>query len=89
MVVVRLARGGAKKRPFYRMVVTDSRSRRDGRYIERIGQFNPLATGNEDKLRLNRERLTYWLGVGAKMSDRVTSLVKEWDNNAANVSTAS
>jgi len=74
MVVIRLARGGAKKRPFYQVVVTDSRNARDGRFIERIGFFNPLATGQAEKLRLNAERYAYWVAQGAQPSDRVASL---------------
>lgn len=77
MVTIRLARGGAKKRPFYSVVVTDSRNARDGRFIERIGFFNPVARGQEERLRLNMERLTYWIGTGAQASDRVAQLVKE------------
>lgn len=77
MVTIRLARGGAKKRPFYNIVVTDSRNRRDGRYIERVGYFNPVATGQEQRLTLNGERVQYWLGQGAKASDRVAKLLKE------------
>lgn len=77
MVTIRLARGGAKKRPFYHVVVTDSRSRRDGRYIERLGFFNPIAAENEGGLRLDHERIAYWLGQGAQTSDRVASLIKQ------------
>lgn len=77
MVTIRLSRGGAKKRPFYHIVVTDSRNKRDGRYIERIGFFNPVAVGGEEKLRLDRERADFWLGKGAKASDRVASLLKQ------------
>ena len=76
MVTIRLARGGAKKRPFYHIVVTDSRNRRDGRYIERVGFYNPIATGQEEKLRVNQERVAYWIGQGAQTSDRVAKLVK-------------
>jgi len=76
MVTIRMARGGAKKRPFYHIVVTDSRNRRDGRFIERIGFFNPIASGNEERLRVNRERVDYWLSKGAQASDRVASLLK-------------
>lgn len=76
MVTIRLARGGAKKRPFYNIVVADSRHRRDGRFIERIGFYNPVATGNEEALRVNRERLAYWQGVGAQLSETVTKLVQ-------------
>ncbi len=81
MVTIRLARGGTKKRPFYHIVVTDSRNRRDGRYIERVGLFNPIATGNESPLRIDLERIEYWLGQGAKASDRVSDLVKEYRKN--------
>jgi len=77
MVVIRLARGGAKKKPFYSIVVADSRMRRDGRYIERIGFFNPVARGNEVKLSLDNDRLAYWMGQGAQASERVVSLVKQ------------
>lgn len=76
MVTIRLSRGGAKKRPFYHVVVTDSRFPRDGRYIERLGFFNPVASGAEEKLRLNVERIEYWRSHGAQLSDRVASLVK-------------
>ncbi len=79
MVTIRLSRGGAKKRPFYHVVVTDSRSRRDGRSIERLGFFNPIARGGEVRLNLDRERVDYWLGQGAQASDRVASLLKEHD----------
>ena len=77
MVTIRLSRGGVKKRPFYHVVVTDSRNRRDGRYIERVGFFNPLAKGAEVRLRLNQERLQYWLSQGAQTSERVASLMKQ------------
>ena len=76
MVVIRLARGGAKKRPFYNIVVTDSRSRRDGRFIERVGFYNPIATASEEGLRLSTERISYWQDRGAKLSDTVAGLVK-------------
>jgi len=78
MVVIRLARGGAKKRPFYRVVVADKRCSRDGRYIERLGHFNPVAQGNEIRLQLNMERIEDWIGKGAQTSDRVHALLKEW-----------
>lgn len=77
MVTIRLARGGAKKRPFYHIVVTDSRNKRDGRYIERVGHFNPIAADSEAKLAVNQERVAYWLGHGAKASDRVAQLLKQ------------
>ncbi len=77
MVTIRLSRGGAKNRPFYHVVVTDSRSGRDGRYIERVGFFNPLARGNEERLRLDSERVEYWKSNGAQASDRVAKLIKD------------
>ncbi|MGW8311319.1 MAG: 30S ribosomal protein S16 [Thiogranum sp.] len=77
MVTIRLARGGAKKRPFYHVVVTDSRNRRDGRYIERIGFFNPVAKGQEVRLNIDTERAAHWVGKGAQTSDRVAKLLKE------------
>lgn len=77
MVTIRLSRGGAKKRPFYHVVVTDSRNKRDGRYIERLGYFNPVASGSEARLKLDRERMDYWLGQGAQASERVSQLIKE------------
>ncbi len=77
MVTIRLARGGAKKRPFYHIVVTDSRNRRDGRYIERVGFFNPVAVGQETPLKIDRERVDFWVARGAKPSDRVSSLLKQ------------
>lgn len=83
MVTIRLTRGGAKKRPFYHVVVTDSRNRRDGRYIERLGFFNPVATGKEETLKLDLERVQYWLGQGAQPSERVASLIKQVEKQAA------
>jgi small subunit ribosomal protein S16 len=77
MVKIRLSRGGAKKRPFYHIVVTDSRNCRDGRYIERIGYFNPIAAGAEKRLEVDAERVDHWVGQGAQLSDRVRSLMKE------------
>ncbi len=74
MVTIRLSRGGAKHRPFYNIVVADSRNRRDGRFIERIGFYNPVASGNSETLRVNRERLAYWQGVGAQLSETVSRL---------------
>lgn len=83
MVKIRLARGGAKKRPFYHIVVTDARNKRDGRKIERIGFFNPVARGKEERLRLDLERVDYWSGVGAQCSERVRHLVSEARSAAA------
>jgi small subunit ribosomal protein S16 len=77
MVTIRLARGGSKNRPFYHVVVTDSRNSRDGRYIERLGFFNPFARGSEESIRLNDERISYWKSVGAQPSDRVAKLIKD------------
>lgn len=76
MVTIRLARGGAKKRPFYHIVVTDSRARRDSSYIERLGYFNPLAKGQEVRLNLENDRIAHWLGEGAQPSERVAKLLK-------------
>jgi small subunit ribosomal protein S16 len=76
MVVIRLARGGAKKRPFYNVVVTDSRSRRDGRFIERVGFYNPVAAAHEEGLRIAQDRVAYWRANGARLSDPVSMLVE-------------
>jgi small subunit ribosomal protein S16 len=76
MVSIRLSRAGAKKKPFYHLVVTDSRNRRDGRYIERLGFFNPVGKETEDNLRIDVERVDYWLGQGAQPTDRVKALLK-------------
>ncbi|TEU23815.1 MAG: 30S ribosomal protein S16 [Gammaproteobacteria bacterium] len=78
MVKIRLARGGAKKKPFYSIVATDSRKRRDSGYIERIGYFNPVARGQEVRLTIEEDRLDYWASKGAQISDRVKQLVKEF-----------
>ncbi len=83
MVVIRLSRGGAKKRPFYHIVVTDSRKRRDGNYIERIGYFNPVARGQEVRLHLEDDKLIQWQTVGAQLSDRVSALLKEHNKGKA------
>lgn len=77
MVKIRLARGGAKKQPFYHIVVTDSRNRRDGRNIERLGFFNPVARGNDERLRVDRERIDHWVEQGAQVSERVSHLIAE------------
>jgi len=76
MVVIRLSRGGAKKRPFYNVVVTDSRNRRDGRFIERVGFYNPVAAAHEEGLRIAHDRVEYWTDRGAQLSDTVAMLVK-------------
>jgi small subunit ribosomal protein S16 len=77
MVTIRLTRGGAKKRPFYHIIVTDSRAARDGRNIERLGYYNPIATGGEKRVELDTERAQYWVGKGAQMSDKVRNLYRE------------
>ncbi|MDR2688910.1 MAG: 30S ribosomal protein S16 [Azoarcus sp.] len=77
MVVIRLARGGAKQRPFYNIVAADSRNRRDGRFIERVGYYNPVASGGEQLLSINTERLGYWKQNGARLSPTVARLVKQ------------
>ena len=83
MVVIRLARGGAKKRPFYNLVVTDSRNRRDGRFVERLGFYNPMAAATEQGFTVNAERLAYWQGQGAQVSPTVARLVKAGAKKAA------
>jgi|TARA_B100000029_G_C17023756_1_gene759575 small subunit ribosomal protein S16 len=83
MVTIRLSRAGAKKRPFYHLVVTDSRNKRDGRYIERLGFFNPLGKETEENLRIDLERVDYWIGQGAQPSDRVKTLLKTHRKAAA------
>lgn len=83
MVVIRLARGGAKKRPYYSMVVTDSRNRRDGRFVERIGFFNPMAAPHEKGLNVSLDRLAYWRGQGAQMSPTVERLVRQFGGQQA------
>ncbi|MGE4348738.1 MAG: 30S ribosomal protein S16 [Candidatus Berkiella sp.] len=82
MVVIRLARKGAKKRPFYSIVVSDKRSARDGRYIERVGYFNPVAQGKETKLLMVNERVQHWIERGAQPSLRVAALWKEWEKKS-------
>ena len=77
MVTIRLARGGSKKRPFYHLTVTDSRNARNGRFIERVGLFNPVARGQEERLRVDNDRIEYWQGQGAQLSPRVAKLVKD------------
>ena len=77
MVTIRMSRGGAKKRPFYHIVVSDSRRARDGRCIERIGFFNPIAKGGEERLRIDTARADHWTAQGAQVSDRVARLLKE------------
>ena len=83
MVVIRLSRGGSKARPFYNIVVADKRERRDGRFIERLGFYNPGAKETEEGLRIAQDRLTYWQGVGAQASDTVLRLIKQAAKKAA------
>lgn len=83
MVSIRLSRAGAKKRPFYHLVVTDSRNRRDGRYLERVGFFNPVSTDGEESVRIDVERVEYWMSQGAQPSARVASLLKSQKKAAA------
>jgi small subunit ribosomal protein S16 len=83
MVKIRLTRGGAKKRPFYHIIVTDQRSARDGRNIERVGFYNPVAAGNEKRIELNIARVDHWVGQGAQLTDKVRNLYKEASKAAA------
>ena len=83
MVIIRLARGGTVKRPFYHVVVTDRRSPRNGRYIERVGFFNPIAAGGETRLRVDLARIDHWLARGAQPSERVADLLKQHRASAA------
>jgi len=82
MVTIRLSRGGSKKRPFYHLNVADSRRARDGRYIERLGFFNHVARGQEERLRIDLDRVNHWVSQGAQLSDRAAQLVKEAGKNA-------
>ena len=77
MLTIPLARGGSKKRPFYHLTVSDSRNARNGRFIERVGFFNPVARGQEERLRVDSERVAFWQGQGAQLSERVAKLVKD------------
>ncbi|PNS07719.1 30S ribosomal protein S16 [Solilutibacter silvestris] len=83
MVKIRLTRGGAKKRPFYHIIVTDSRSGRDGRNIERVGFFNPIAAGQDKRVELDTERVKFWIARGAQMTEKVGALYKEADKPVA------
>jgi len=78
MVVIRMARGGSKKRPFYNLVATDSRNRRDGRFIERVGFYNPVANEGTEKLRISLDRVQYWTNSGAQLSPAVERLIKDY-----------
>lgn len=77
MVTIRLSRGGSKKRPFYHLTVTDSRKSRDGRFLERVGFFNPVARGQEERVRIDQDRVDHWLSQGAQPSERVAKLLKD------------
>ncbi|MER1941821.1 MULTISPECIES: 30S ribosomal protein S16 [unclassified Castellaniella] len=83
MVVIRLARGGSKKRPFYNVVAADSRNRRDGRFIERVGFYNPVANEGQEKLRISLDRIQHWVSNGAQLSGTVDRLVKEYSAKVA------
>ncbi len=83
MVTIRLARGGSKKRPFYHLTFADSRRARDSRYIERVGFFNPIARGQEERLRVDNTRVDHWISQGAQLSDRVAKLLKDQSKAAA------
>ena len=82
MVVIRLSRGGSKKRPFYNIVVTDRRARRDGRFVERVGFYNPVANEKQERVRLQADRLDHWISQGAQITPAVAKLVKEQQNAA-------
>lgn len=82
MVTIRLARGGANKRPFYSIVVSDQRRQPKGKFIERLGFFNPMASDDEEKIRLDTERVDYWISNGAQPSDRVAQIIKQVKNEA-------
>ncbi len=88
MVIIRLARGGAKKKPFYYITVSDQRNARDGRFIERVGFFNPIARGKEERLRINLERVQYWSTNGAQPSQRVAALIKQAQSTVTTEATA-
>ena len=88
MVKIRLTRGGAKKRPFYHIVVTDSRSSRDGRNIERLGYYTPVAAGTEKRVELDLERTKHWIGHGAQLTDKVADLYKQFAKQAATAAVA-
>lgn len=88
MVTIRLSRGGAKKQPFYHIVATDSRARRDGRYIERLGFYNPVARGDAEETRIDLSRVDHWIGHGAQMSDRVAKIVKGYRKTNVDVPAA-
>jgi len=82
MLTIRLARAGAKKRPFFHITVADSRKPRDGRFVERVGYFNPISKGKGVRLEINQERIDYWLSQGAQVSERVLTLIKEKNETA-------
>lgn len=86
MVVIRLSRGGSKKRPFYNIVAADSRNRRDGRFIERLGFYNPVGNPEVENLRINYDRIDYWVSVGAQVSDAVKRIIKDSKSDKAEAS---
>ena len=88
MVKIRLTRGGAKKRPFYHIIVTDSRSARDGRNIERVGYYNPVATGAEKRVEMDLGRVQHWIGQGAQLTDKVADLYKQANKQAGDQAAA-
>ena len=88
MVVIRLSRTGVKKRPFYHMVVADKRRPRDGRFIERIGYYNPIASGKDVKIHINFERIKHWISIGAQPSERVQHLMKMYEKEAQQAETS-
>ncbi|TAK38110.1 MAG: 30S ribosomal protein S16 [Lysobacteraceae bacterium] len=88
MVKIRLTRGGAKKRPFYHIIVTDSRSARDGRNIERVGYYNPVATGAEKRVEMDLPRIQHWLGQGAQLTDKVADLYKQASKQSSQATAA-
>lgn len=83
MLIIRLSRSGSKKRPFYNMVVTDSRNRRDGRFNERLGFYNPMIAEGAERLTFNAERIAYWVSQGAQLSDTVARILKDAKKAAA------
>ncbi len=83
MVVIRLSRGGSKKRPFFNIVAADSRNRRDGRFLERVGFYNPMASGKAEELRVAFDRVEYWVNNGAQVSDTVARLLRQAKTKAA------
>ena len=88
MVTIRLSRGGAKKRPYYHVVVADSRRSRDGRFIERLGFFNPIAVEGQERMRIDTDRIAHWQSHGAQTSPAVRKLLKSAGSAAADAAVA-